>query len=76
MEEPLLLKIEEAARLLSIGRSRAYVLAAAGDLPTVKIGLSTRVPVQALRLWVDKKSQIDRGKATRRALERGTEVTA
>lgn len=37
-EAPLLLTIEAAARLLSIGRSMAYELASNGELPTVRLG--------------------------------------
>lgn len=49
----LLLRIDEAAKLLGLGRSKAYQMAASGELPTVKIGTrSTRVPAEALQEWV------------------------
>ena len=44
----LLLTVEEAARSLSIGRSKTYELIADGALDAVHIGRSTRVPVTAL----------------------------
>lgn len=47
--EPLFLRVDEAARLLSISRSKAYALIAAGDLPHVRIGSSIRVPTEALK---------------------------
>lgn len=50
----LLLTVEEAARSLSIGRSKAYELIAAGDLEAVHIGRSTRVPVSALQDLLDR----------------------
>jgi excisionase family DNA binding protein len=50
----LLLSVEEAARSLSIGRSKAYELIAAGDLEAVHIGRSTRVPVCALHDLLDR----------------------
>lgn len=51
---PLLYRIEAAAELLSIGRSKLYELIAAGELGTVKIGRATRVPVDALEEYVDR----------------------
>lgn len=44
----LLLSVEEAARSLSIGRSKMFQLIAAGELEAVHIGRSTRVAVSAL----------------------------
>lgn len=51
--EKLLLTPEEAAEALSIGRSKLYQLLAAGALQSVTIGSSRRVPVEALRIFVD-----------------------
>ncbi len=39
---------DEAAWLLGVSRSRIYELLNAGDLPSVKIGRSRRIPRQAL----------------------------
>jgi excisionase family DNA binding protein len=50
----LLLSVEEAARALGIGRSKTYELISAGDLETVHIGRSTRVPVAALHDLLDR----------------------
>ncbi len=44
----LLLSVEDAARSLSIGRSKMFQLIAAGELEAVHIGRSTRVAVSAL----------------------------
>ncbi len=41
--------VEEAAPILGIGRSTAYVLARCGDLPTLRLGRRYVVPVAALR---------------------------
>jgi excisionase family DNA binding protein len=46
--QPVLLTIEEAARSLRIGRSMAWQLVKNGDLRSVKIGASRRIPVSAL----------------------------
>lgn len=56
--DPILVTVEEAARTLAIGRSAAYELIASGQLASVKIGRSRRVPVQALRDYVEKASRV------------------
>ncbi len=45
---PLVLTVEEAARVLRIGRSSAYEAARTGELPTVRIGRILRVPRSAI----------------------------
>ncbi|MFE7033501.1 helix-turn-helix domain-containing protein [Streptomyces sp. NPDC057621] len=44
----LAVRVEEAARRLSIGRTTMYALIRDGAVQTVPIGRSRRVPVQAL----------------------------
>ena len=52
--EPALLSIEEAARLLNIGRTRAYEMAHTGTLPgVIFIGRSVRVSPKRLEAWID-----------------------
>ena len=46
--EKLLLTAEEAAEALSIGRTKVYELMAGGQLRSVHIGRSRRVPREAL----------------------------
>jgi excisionase family DNA binding protein len=47
-----LLRVEEAAEWLGLGRTKAYELVYAGTLPSVTIGRSRRVPVAALEGFV------------------------
>jgi excisionase family DNA binding protein len=42
--EPLVLTVEEAAEALRIGRTAAYDAVRRGDIPSVRIGRSVRVP--------------------------------
>jgi excisionase family DNA binding protein len=51
--EPLLLTPEEAAEALAIGRTKVYELVAAGELESVRIGRSRRVPLEALHRFVE-----------------------
>lgn len=55
--EPLLLKPAEAADLLGIGRSKTYALVASGEIPSIRIGASIRIPVAALKAWLKQQEQ-------------------
>jgi len=48
----VLLRVEEAAEMLSIGRCRIFDLINSGELLSVKIGSSRRIPEQAVRDYV------------------------
>jgi excisionase family DNA binding protein len=48
----LLLRPVEAAEAIGVGRSKVYELLASGELPSVRVGSSVRVPVDALRAWI------------------------
>ncbi len=50
--ERLLLRPHEAAELLGLGRSTVYELIAGGAIPSIIIGKSRRIPLEALRAWV------------------------
>ncbi|MCC7103665.1 MAG: helix-turn-helix domain-containing protein [Chloroflexi bacterium] len=50
--DKLLLRPEEAAALLSLGRSTIYELIASGALESVTVGRSRRVPLAALERFV------------------------
>lgn len=52
MNEPLLLRVEEAAKLLQLGRNKVYELAAAGEIPSLHIGRQLRIPTEGLREWI------------------------
>ena len=51
--DKLLLKVEEAADLLSLGRSKVWQLIQDGRLETVRIGRARRVPYAAVRALVE-----------------------
>ena len=52
--ERLLLRPAEAAELIGIGRSKTYELIRAGELPSVRLGNSLRVPLRDLQAWVER----------------------
>lgn len=50
--DKLLLRPDQAAEVLGIGRSKVYALLADGTLPSVRVGKSVRVPAAELQSWV------------------------
>lgn len=50
--EPLLLRVEDAAEALALSRTKVYELMASGELESVKLGRSRRVPVDAVATFV------------------------
>ncbi len=51
--EKLLLRVNEAAELASVGRTKAYELISSGAWPVVRVGSAVRVPLAGLRAWVE-----------------------
>jgi excisionase family DNA binding protein len=51
--ERLMLKPNEAAESIGMGRTAFYRLVKARLIPSCRIGKSIRIPVAALRDWVD-----------------------
>ncbi len=52
--EKLLLRVDEAATLASVGRGTAYELIASGQWPHVKVGRGLRVPRLGLQQWIER----------------------
>jgi excisionase family DNA binding protein len=55
-EHKLLLTVEEAASQLSVGRPKMWQLVMCGEVRSLKIGASRRVPVAALEQYVQRLS--------------------
>jgi excisionase family DNA binding protein len=51
----LLYRPIEAAEQLGISRTKLYELIAAGEIPAVVVGKRMRIPVSALREWVERR---------------------
>ena len=47
-----LLKVDEVAALLKLGRTKVYQLVAEGELPAVRIGKVLRISAEALQQWL------------------------
>ncbi|GEM_PF-1905921 len=50
---PLLLTIPQAAQALAVGRTTVYELIAGGAIEVVHIGRCARIPVEAVRSFVE-----------------------
>jgi excisionase family DNA binding protein len=48
----LLLRPTEAGEAIGVSRSKIYELLARGELPSIRIGGSVRVPLNELREWI------------------------
>ena len=52
VENRQLLRAEEAAHMLGIGRTKIYEMIARGEIPALRIGRLVRVPRHALEEWI------------------------
>lgn len=57
MDGKLMLRPAEAAEAIGVSRSKAYELISSGVIPSVRLGSSVRVPVEALRAWIAEQLQ-------------------
>ena len=57
----ILLRVGEAAERLSVSRSKAYQLVQSGEIPSIRLGRSLRVPVEALAEVIEKLRKEPRG---------------
>ena len=53
-----LLRVEEVARVLGIGRTKAFEMVARRELPVIRIGRLVRVPRAALDAWIADRTEL------------------
>lgn len=56
--EPLLLKLDDAAKLCSVSRAKLYKMVHLGEIPAVKFGRTLRIPYQGLKQSIEFKSGV------------------
>ena len=56
LNEKQVLTIEEAGKVLGLGRGSSYQAAARGDIPTIRIGRRLLVPIKGLELLLEQGS--------------------
>jgi excisionase family DNA binding protein len=57
LENRLLLKVSEVAEILGLGQTKTWAMVSSGEIPSIKVGGSRRVPVDRLKAWVAAKEQ-------------------
>lgn len=50
--EPICVRVNDAARMIGVGRTKLYELIASGEVETVKLGKSTRIVTASLHRLV------------------------
>ncbi|EQB33678.1 helix-turn-helix domain-containing protein [Sphingobium ummariense] len=46
--DPICVRVNEAARMIGVGRTKLYELIAAGEVETMKLGKATRITTASL----------------------------
>jgi excisionase family DNA binding protein len=70
--EPLLLRANEAAVVLGIGRTKVFEMLASGELPAIRIGRCLRVPKDRLERWIEEQTDAHAGEfLATNSLQRG-----
>lgn len=49
---PITVRIKDACRMTGIGRSKLYLLIAAGEIQVIKVGSMTLIPVSSLESFL------------------------
>jgi excisionase family DNA binding protein len=53
VDHRLAVSVEEAAAMLSVGRTTLYAAISTGELPSLKIGRRRLIRIQTLESWID-----------------------
>lgn len=52
-EVPVMFTVPQVCRVMQMSRSKVYALIASGEIPSVSIGRSRRVPASRLQAYLD-----------------------
>ena len=55
--ERLLFRVEEAAEIVGLSRSKTYELVLCGEIPSIKVGRSRRISRVQLEQWIARKAE-------------------
>jgi excisionase family DNA binding protein len=53
MGETMILRVEDAQRILGVSRWMVYELIRRGELPVLRVGRLIRIPRPALEAWIE-----------------------
>lgn len=54
--EPELLRVAEASKLMSLSRTKVYEMAEKGEIPVIRIGSAVRIPRRKLLHWIEERT--------------------
>lgn len=57
--EPICVRVNDAARMIGVGRTKLYELISRGELETVKIGKATRITMASLHKLVERHRELN-----------------
>ena len=60
-QKKLLYRVETAASKCEMGRSKFWELVMSGEIPSIKIGRSRRIPAAALDAWIENQIAVPSG---------------
>ena len=52
--EPICVRVNDAARMIGVGRTKLYELISSGEVETIKIGKATRITTASLHRLVER----------------------
>ena len=52
--EPICVRVNDAARMIGVGRTKLYELISSGELETIEIGKATRITTASLHRLVER----------------------
>lgn len=55
--DPICVRVNDAARMIGVGRTKLYSLIASGDLQAVKLGKSTRITTLSLQELIKRQTE-------------------
>lgn len=55
--EPICVKVNDAARMIGVGRTKLYELIASGEIKVIKLGKSTRITTASLQELVKRQRE-------------------
>ncbi|PZU68030.1 helix-turn-helix domain-containing protein [Sphingobium sp.] len=53
---PICVRVNEAARMIGVGRTKLYALIAAGEIDAVRLGRATRITTASLHELIKRRS--------------------
>lgn len=57
--DPICVRVNDAARMIGVGRTKLYELISSGELEAIKIGKATRITMASLQKLVERHRELN-----------------